>query len=893
MFSKFIRAKKPPAEAESASLPTPVTEAIWETRLQTALGNDLALLALAKDAPSIDIKLSAVLALTGEDALRLAEQEFRTHDRRVHRAVKDRYKTEVERRETRAWANELIQSAETLIEAPAIPANRLVELDHAWRALDASLLEDTQKTRFSELQQCLAQLLRERSEAKRSVSRWIADARQALAHLGTSRAGLANVAIPPHELVAALAAASEEARATLAALAALPASTDITAVDSSVIATLDQALRTALQDSAPIEARLMLLDELQKGTQQQEPPQADGEPAAPAAIVETPFQRWQALAPIADQDVKKALNARFEAWQRMLHDAQRKRQTDSRQRVAASDKAVQQAHLQILMKAVSSAEEALAAGHLAAALKQMPALNAVSENGDAAPALQARIEKLQAEIARLKGWQHWGSEQARDDLVAEAEALARSTIVVDASSPAKLPIQQIEKSIEQLRARWKQLDQLGGANSKALWQRFDGALKIAYVPVAAHFTRLNEAKLENLAKRQGLLDALDALNIVSDDSGAAPDWKEITRALAHFQMEWRKLGPLQHTVPRKSQAALTERMKSSVARLEQPLHEVQHGAKAQREQFIVRARALSQNAQDRDLIAKVRELQSQWQQHAKSQPLPRVVENAMWADFKAAIGAVMDRREEAHNARATQLEANQAARETLIARLQAVGQDEPEAEIKRILAEVESEWHQAGDVPGNQAAKLESKYRDARDKVRQCLANSAQRKWNVTCDALAGKLALCDEIEAITPAAPANIPDIEARWAVLPALPSRWEQALQGRFQAGVSNAGSDNAPYRGETTAPGDTLNDLLLQLESALDISSPAAFQAARRAYKLQLMKEAMEGRRPASPAPADIDNLTAAVFACAHHDAAQRQRREAIIAVLRKAGPGSLGR
>ncbi|CAG4884608.1 conserved protein of unknown function [Georgfuchsia toluolica] len=883
MFRKLIRAKKPPTEAESASLPAPIAEATWETRLQTALGNDLALLALAKDAPSIDIKLSAVLALASEDALRLAEQEFRTHDRRIHRAVKDRYKTEVERRETRARAGELIQSAETLVEEPAIPANRLVELDHAWRALDASLLEDIQKTRFSELQQCLAQLLRERSEAKRSVSRWIADARQALAHLGINHARLANIAIPPHELITALAAASAAARTTLAAL---PASANVTTVDSSVIATLDQALRTALQDSAPIEARLMLLDELQRGTQQPEPPQEDGEPATPAAIVATPLQRWQALAPIADPGVEKALNARFEAWQRMLHDAQRKRQTDSRQRGAASDKAAQQARLEALMKAVGSAEEALAAGRLAAALKHMPALDAGSANGATAPALQARIEKLQAEIARLKGWQHWGSEQARDDLVAEAEALARSTIVVDESSPAKLPIQQIEKSIEQLRARWKQLDQMGGANSKALWQRFDGALKIAYVPVAAHFTRLNEARLENLAKRESLLDALDALNIVSDDSGAAPDWKEIARALAHFQMEWRKLGPLQHTVPHKSQAALTERMKSSVARLEQPLHEVQHSAKAQREQFIVRARALSQNAQDRDLIAKVRELQTQWQQHAKSQPLPRAVENAMWADFKAAIGAVMDRREEALNARTAQLEANRAQREALIMRLQAVGQDEAEAEIKRILAEVDSEWHQAGDVPGNQAAKLESKYRDARDKVRQYLANSAQRKWNVTCDALAGKLALCDEIEAITPAAPANIPDIEVRWAALPALPSRWEQALQERFQTGVANVG-------GESKAPGNTLNDLLLQLEAALDIPSPAAFQAARRSLKLQLMKEALEERRPASPAPADINNLTAAVLACAHHDAEQRQRLEAVIVMLRKSTPGSLGR
>ena len=886
MFSKFIRAKKTPAEAESVSLPMPVTTAVWETRLQTAMGNDVALLALAKDAPSIDIKLSAVLALASEDALRQAEQEFRSHDRRVHRAVKGRYKTQVERRETSARANELIQTAAALVGESAIPANRLVELDHAWRALDASLLEDDQKTKFSELQQCLAKLLRERGEAKRSVSRWAADARQALAHLGASRAGLANAATEPHELIAALTAASEAAQATLASI---PASIDVTADDSSVITTLGQALRTALQDSAPIEARLMLLDELQRSSPQQNPPLQDGEPTTTAAIVESPLQRWQALTPIADQGIEKALNTRFEAWQRILHDEQRKRQSDRRQRADTSDKAAHQARVQALMKTVSGAEEALAAGHLADALKHMPALQAASENGDAAPALQARIERLQAEIMRLKGWQNWGGERVRDDLVEEAEALARSVVAAGESNPTKLPIKQIEKYIEQLRARWKQLDQLGGANSKTLWQRFDGALKIAYVPVAAHLARLNEARQDSLAKREGLLDTLDAQNVDNNDSGTAPDWKEIARILAHFQMEWRKLGPLQHTVPHKSQAALNERMKSSVARLEQPLREVRSAAQAEREQFIVRAKALSKNAQERDVVAKIRELQTQWQQHAKSQPLPRAVENAMWADFRAAISAAMDQREEALNARNAQLEANRVAREALITRLLAVGSDAAEAEIKRTLAEVESEWHKAGDVPGNQASKLESRFRDACDKTRQYLAGSAQRKWNGICDTLVGKLALCDEIEA----APADVSDIEARWAVLPVLPARWEQALQGRFKASTENAGSDNALHCRESAAPGNTLNDLLMQLEYAFDIPSPAAFQAARRSLKLQRMKEAMEGRLSASSTPADINEMTAAVFACPHHDVEQRHRREAIIAMLRKSVAGGLGR
>lgn len=843
------------------------------------MGNDMELLAVAKDARSIDIKLSAVLALTGEDALRQAEREFRTHDRRVHRAVKERYKTQVERREMRVRADELIQAADALLGAPLIPANRLVELDHAWGELNNSLLEDEQKSKFSELQQSLAKLLRERSDARRSVSRWIADARRVREHLGASRDGLANSAIEPREHIAALAAVTAEAAATLAAI---PKSSDVTAADAAIIATLDQALQAAVQDSVQIEARLMVLDDLQHGIPQQEAVPEEGDPAAHAAIVESPIQRWQALPPIADQGVEKSLNARFEAWQRILQDAQRKRQADRRQQVDTSGKAAHQTRIEALLKAVCSAEEALAAGHLADALKHMPA-----QIGDADPALRDRIESLQAEVARLKGWQHWGGKRVRDDLVEEAETLARSLVTAGESGATKLPIKQIEKSIEQLRARWKQLDQVGGTNNKELWQRFDGALKTAYIPVAAHLTRLNEARLENLAVRESLLDVLDAQNVISDSSAAVPDWKEVARALAHFQTEWRKLGPLQHTVPHKRQDALTKRMKSSVARLEEPLREIQRSAKSEREQFIVRARALSQKAQDRDLIAKIRELQAQWQLHAKSKPLPRAVENALWADFKAATSAAMNLREEAINTRTAQLDANQATREALILRLQAVAQDATAAEIKRILAEVDSEWHKAGEAPRNQAIRLEARFRDARDKVQKSLAGSALRKWNGTCDALVGKLALCEEIEALPLAAPADVSEIEARWADLPALPSHWEQVLQERFKASVEKA-------RGKEIATAtDTLDDLLLQLESSLEIPSPAAYQAARRTLKLQWMKDAMEGRRSVSPALVDIHKMTAAVFGCMHYSVEQRHRLEAIIDLLRKSVPEGMGR
>jgi hypothetical protein len=888
MFTKTIMKSQAAAEMGSASPHDPAAGPAWEGRLQAALGNDAALLALAIDAASIDHKLSAVQALSTEDGLRTAEREFRKHDRRVHSVAKQRYETLVRQRETRASAAELIHAAAALADLSMIPANRLVELNQAWELLDAALVADEQKAEFARNQAGLAELMRGRAEHKRSGSRWSAAARQALAELNAAGTSAVAAAADPRELAEKLATASEAARA---ALAAMPASNSPLPAEDGPLAALGAAMQSALQDAARIEARLALLRELLEGRAPQDAGSNDGQSSQPsAASLQAAAERWQGLPPIADQRIESALSLRFDEWKRLQDDACKNLQKQSRLRVSEKDKAVLQARLQALTEKADAAEAALGAGHLAEAGKQLAMLQTAAGKGGTSAALQKRIALLQAEFSRLKGWQHWGGGRVRDDLVMEAESLAASTVVPEGSRPPKLPVKQLEKSIEQLRARWKELDRLGGATSKPLWQRFEAALKTAYLPVVAHLARLNEARQENLSARRNLLAVLDALSVGADEQGVAPDWKEVGRALAQFQTEWRKLGPLEHTVAHKSQPALMERMKASVARLEGPLGEVHATAQAQRQLLVERARALAEDAQGRNLLVRLRELQSQWQSHAKSQPLPRKIENHLWMEFRAATDALMNLREAAFSVRDAGFKANQATREALLVRLEELHQDTPPADIKRMLAEVDTEWRKAGEAPRNQAERLESRYRAARDKALEHVAGSAQRGWNRSCDALLAKLALCAQLESAAAEMPSALADVQARWADLPSLPPRWEQALQARYQAGCQRGGAD-APMPDTGASRNGSFDPLLLQLEASLDIPSPEAFQMARRTLKLLAMKNAMEGRRSATSAPPDKEGMLAAAFGSTHLDADQRQRLEAVIAALRRSGSGIL--
>ena len=93
------------APAASTAMPAPADAGVsvealasWRARLEAAGADDAALLDIAKQAPHIDVKCAAIAALTGEATLKAAEREFRTHDRRVHRAAKQRHEAAVAQR---------------------------------------------------------------------------------------------------------------------------------------------------------------------------------------------------------------------------------------------------------------------------------------------------------------------------------------------------------------------------------------------------------------------------------------------------------------------------------------------------------------------------------------------------------------------------------------------------------------------------------------------------------------------------------------------------------------------------------------------------------------------------------------------------------------------------
>ena len=835
----------------------------WRDKILAAKSDDAALLRLAHQAPGVDLKLAAIEALTQEGSFRRAMREFGDQDKRLYRAARSGWQAASGKRKATVKANALIASARDLLEQELVPVNRAVELDRAWAALNAGLLDAALPVEFAALSAQLGARVRERGEGEQAMTRWLAAAENAIGQLSASLSGVAQGDIPPSE--------SETLAARLLEL--LTSVQD--ANDPRCIEKIDAANR-ALALASSVVQRVEFLQSLP----------APG--IADEANDKAKIEQWREFPEVFDVELQAVLARRFADWRNAgIHE--RRREQDARHAHEQEQRAEQKKlRLSVIERDVEAAEAAHAAGHVAELTRLLTVIERALKPGPVNAALARRIESLHREQLRLRDWQRWSGRQGREQLVAEAQALART-------AAGKVAVKAHAEAIDKLRERWKELDKLGGATNQTLWLAFDGALKTAYAPVAAHLDKLKVARNENLAARNHIVDSLVQAAAkyfpvgpggMTPAPDARPDWRAIARALEEAQIAWRKLGPVEHTVPRKAlqgDNAVTTRYAAATQALDAPLEEAYRETTRQREQLIAAAKELvGSKAAARDVVDKVRRLQTQWQANAKALPLPRREENALWTAFKAATDAIFAERDAARAAKETEFSARIKAREEIIERLIALASNTTASEIKRAMAEADTAWRASDEVARPQAAKLDARYRAARDAATKRLGELAAYAAQARFDALIAATALCHEREISGEEAA----DLEARWNAVENLPDAWKAKLEARFRGVGSQPGPQSSFPAGLTSGAtsGESLGDILLKLEIACGIESPAEFLAARQHLKLRALKDAMEGRRATVTTPHDIERWLLDAAATPNSDELSRERLAKIIAAVR---------
>jgi hypothetical protein len=800
--------------------------------------------------------------------------DFREQDKRLYRAAKSRYETAAATRLANAEARALIARASALRQQENVPVSSVMELNRAWAALMVGLIDAALAAEFKALSEHLVARVRAHSEHAQTLTRWLSAVDAAMDELKSELPGVAQGDI-------ATTGAQTLAVNVLELVQNSPDSGDARCIEKADAGNRLLALASSVVERADFLQSLSAL------------------PAADEATEKACIAQWREFPEITDGDLHTVLAHRFADW-RNSNNGQRQLEHDA---LSAQERVLREQQYKQRLDAVQldieAAEAAQAAGHLADLTRLLDAIDHALKRGPVNADLTLRIDALRREQRRLHEWQRWSGGQGRERLAAEAQALALQ-------AAGKVAINAHVEAITKLRERWKELDKLGGASNQAVWLAFDGALKAAYVPVAAHLDKLKIARQENLAAREAIVVTLvqaaatffpDAPEGAAPVPSAMPDWRALARTLDDAQLAWRKLGPVEHTVPRKAlkgDNALTQRYTAAVQLLEAPLKNAYGEARSRREALVAAAKALAaSDVTARDVVDKVRKLQSQWQAEAKALPLPRRDENALWGAFKTATDSIFTARDASRAAVEAESSSRQKVREDIIENLAALTLATVASDIKRAMAAADTAWRACAEAPKAQAAKLDTRYRAAREAVTRRLGELAVHASQARYDALIAKIALCDEREKLLDSDDSNgtlaeeqAVNLEARWNAIEQFPDAWKSKMDARF-AGLGPLTTTAAAKPGKNA--GESLPDILLNLEVACGLESPEEFLAARQHLKIRALKNAMEGRQVVQTTSSDIERWLLDAAAYARPDETSRARLTKIIAAVRVRRPG----
>ncbi|WP_225781506.1 DUF349 domain-containing protein [Xenophilus sp. Marseille-Q4582] len=282
--------------------------------------------------------------------------------------------------------------------------------------------------------------------------------------------------------------------------------------------------------------------------------------------------------------------------------------------------------------ALAKLEQETAEGHGKASQGAAAALRAVlKEHGRlVGGALEARVHAALVAAGELEGWQRWGADKVREELVAKAEGLLKRP------DGQALGGRKMQEQLRALREQWKQVDQ-GGAPNHALWKRFDEACNQAHKVVEAWLDKVRADAAEHKAQRLALIEELKAWTAAQAGQGAE-DLKGRNRALHQFSDRWRDAGH----VSEKTFAELQPLWNAAIGAARAPLEAAQKASIERRQQMIAEAAELGAAPQLR--IDAVKALQQRWQAEAQAVPLERRQEQKLWDAFRKPIDEAFQRK---------------------------------------------------------------------------------------------------------------------------------------------------------------------------------------------------------------------------------------------------------
>lgn len=267
--------------------------------------------------------------------------------------------------------------------------------------------------------------------------------------------------------------------------------------------------------------------------------------------------------------------------------------------------------------------------------------------------------------------------------------------------------------LQRLHNSWRETGPVPREQKDTVWDTFKEITSQINKKHQAYFEQRKAEQQRNLELKIELCERAEKLNQVT--SLSAKEWQKNSDELMQMLEDWKGIG----FVPKKENGEVYIRFKVARDLFFQKRREYYKETKHETQVNLKKKKALCEQAEElmmsdawKQTSDALISLQKQWKEVG---PVPRKISDELWKRFRAACDTFFNRKTEHFSEKDSQYLGNLAAKQSLIAEIEAftLGEDR-EANFESLKA-FQLRWREIGYVPMKEKDKIQSKYQEAID----------------------------------------------------------------------------------------------------------------------------------------------------------------------------------
>ncbi len=503
-----------------------------------------------------------------------------------------------------------------------------------------------------------------------------------------------------------------------------------------------------------------------------------------------------------------------------------------------------QAHLDVLNDRIAKARQE-SSDRIKATHRQFAALSGIIKEGKWGPAnsmmrrLQKKLSAMEAEervslddklaraeqqLAEMADWQDFAARPKLEALCVDMEALTGKELSPEA----------LAKQVRELQSAWKAMGVSRASND--LWTRFKTAGDAAYEPCKAWFDSRQQERQEKLDAKAKLCEALEATQAtIEAESDVEPDWKALVRQVNNAKRDWSR-----NRVPdRKPDKALESRFSAALKPFETALAEQYDKNAKEKQELIEKVAALAESEITQHTANQAKSLLSAWKLVGV---MRRKEDQALWEVFNGHLGTIFKHQHQVEREKQRAGLEHVFRAKDIIKRLKqlAKGDTLDEAEVQGLTTEFQA----LAEFPERDKKFLLRDFRQALDACSRVQDNASRRRAQAENEERLRLVSLCEQLERAVEqpdsASDTLVDDVTHAWDSSDARVSpEIAVVLEKRRDAALKHLNNKTTP---DYSANETVRRDLLIRMEIAAGIDTPAEDKGRRMQYQLQHLQEGM---------------------------------------------------